>query len=87
MKDHLIPNFTSQRDAWRDHSIWYKHEYDQKFITLEDTRKIVFYNNTNEKRRSAVIDFSGDVVTYSGDLDVDESAKMFFDVLGNLLKS
>lgn len=31
--------------------------------------------------REAVIDFSGDAIVYSGDLPVDESAKIFFDAV------
>ena len=31
--------------------------------------------------REAVIDFGGDEVTYSGDLPVDEAAKIFFDAV------
>ena len=31
--------------------------------------------------REAVIDFGGDTVVYSGDLPVDESAKIFFDAV------
>jgi len=38
----------------------------------------------NENRLQAIIDFGGESVTYSGDLPVDESARMFFERLGNM---
>ena len=36
---------------------------------------------THPDGREAVIDFGGDAVVYSGDLPVDESAKIFFDAV------
>ena len=36
--------------------------------------------------KDAHIDFNGDSVTYRGDLSVDESAKLFFDAVGHLLR-
>lgn len=46
---------------------------------MEPIRTLTISKGTGEKE--AVIDFSGDEVTYSGDLLVDESAKLFFDAL------
>jgi hypothetical protein len=37
--------------------------------------------------REGVISFSGDEITYSGDLPVAESAKLFFEAYGNLCRS
>ena len=36
------------------------------------------------KGKQSKIDFSGDKVTYSGDLPVDEAARLFFDSVNNL---
>jgi hypothetical protein len=36
---------------------------------------------TNAEGKRAVIDFSGEVVTYSGDMPVAESAQAFFEAL------
>ena len=36
--------------------------------------------------REAVIDFGGDEITYSGDLPVSESAKLFFEAFNNLCR-
>lgn len=38
----------------------------------------------NDSGQEAIIDFSGDTVTYSGDLPVAESAKLFFESVKNL---
>lgn len=42
---------------------------------------------TNGQGLRAVIDFSGDRVTFSGDLPVDEAAQKFFDAVGHLLRA
>lgn len=34
--------------------------------------------------REAVIDFGGETITYSGELSVEESARLFFEAYGNL---
>ncbi len=36
--------------------------------------------------RSAIINFHKGIVTYEGDLPVDESARLFFDAVGELLR-
>lgn len=36
----------------------------------------------NDAGKQAIIDFSGNVVTYSGDLPVEESARLFFEAVG-----
>ena len=36
--------------------------------------------------KEAIIDFSGDTVTFGGDLPVDEAAKVFFQAVGELLR-
>lgn len=36
---------------------------------------------TNNDGKSATIDYSGDTVKYSGDLPIDEAAKVFFDAV------
>ena len=41
---------------------------------------------TNPKGKSATIDFSGDQVTFSGELPVDEAAKIFFEHVGALCR-
>lgn len=40
-----------------------------------------FILGSNDGRKRAEIDFCGDKVKYSGDLPVDESAKVFFDAV------
>lgn len=48
---------------------------------MEPPRTFTMHNGDKE----AVIDFSGDEVTFSGDLPIDEAAKLFFNaVLGQL---
>lgn len=42
-------------------------------------------NFTSPDGRTAVIDFSGESITYEGDLPVSESAKLFFEAYGNLV--
>lgn len=39
-----------------------------------------------EDGKQAIIDFSGDTVTFSGELSVDEAAKIFFQAVGGYLK-
>lgn len=41
---------------------------------------------SNKKGQQAVIDFSGDIVTFSGELPVDEAAQLFFQYVGHYLK-
>lgn len=36
--------------------------------------------------RTAVIDFGGEAVTFSGTLPVDDAAKVFFEAVGDLLR-
>ena len=36
--------------------------------------------------KEAIIDFSGDAVTFRGELPVDEAAKLFFQAVGGYLK-
>ena len=45
-------------------------------LTVSPQEEITLYGKNNKK---AVINFNGDKVIYSGDLPVDESAKVFFD--------
>ncbi len=40
----------------------------------------------NPEGQTATIDFSGDKVTFWGDLPMDEAAKLFFKAVGNLCK-
>lgn len=42
---------------------------------------------SNADGKTAVIDFSGQAVTYSGDLPVDEAAKIFFDAVMRQMRS
>ena len=56
-------------------------------LTIDDSMPTLKINNspsrnlilTHEDGRKATIDFSGDSVIYSGDLPVEESAKIFFE--------
>ena len=41
---------------------------------------------TSPDGRTASIDFSGESITYTGDLPVDESAKLFFEAYGDLCR-
>lgn len=41
----------------------------------------------NGAGKQTVIDFSGDTVTYSGDLPIDESARLFFEAVNPLFNS
>jgi hypothetical protein len=54
--------------------------------TLDDpnSNKIIFENHEGKE---AIIDFGSKEITYTGDLPVEESAKIFFEVFGNLVKS
>ena len=45
-------------------------------LGISATSSITIMNPSGKK---AIIDFSGDEVTYSGDLEVSEAAKIFFD--------
>lgn len=53
-------------------------------IKDEAPRQMAIENDAGKK---AVIDFSGDAVTYSGDLPVAESARLFFDAVNPLFGS
>ena len=58
----------------KDHAI--------SLTSFEPTRTLILNNGKQE----AVTDFGGDEVTYSGDLPVDESAKLLFDAVFQRLK-
>ena len=45
---------------------------------IHQSKNITLYSPDG---REATIDFGGDAVVYSGDLPVDESAKIFFDAV------
>lgn len=52
-------------------------------FNLDQSRQFTLQGKPRMVTPEAIIDFSGDKVTYSGDLPVDEAAKVFFDaVLG-----
>ena len=53
------------------------------FKTIEPSRLFTF---AGDDSREATLDFSGDSVTYSGELSIDESAKIFFEDFHHLLK-
>lgn len=44
------------------------------------------FSLSNAKHKTATIDFDGDAVRYSGDLPVDEGAKIFFDAVLRQMK-
>lgn len=44
-------------------------------LTPGPNRTITFKNEAGEE---AILDYSGDSITYSGDLPVDEAARLFF---------
>ncbi len=48
---------------------------------FEQPRQFILEGEPRMVSPQAIIDFSGDKVTYSGDLPVDEAAKVFFDVV------
>lgn len=52
---------------------------DDQAISLPRIEPIRTFTFTSPDGRKAVLDFGGDEMTYSGDLPVAESAKMFFD--------
>jgi hypothetical protein len=52
-------------------------------IQLRDSDVLVFKNAAGQE---VAIDFRGDAVTYSGYLPVDESARLFFDIVFGYLK-
>jgi len=62
---------------------------DNNIFVMEDTPNMTFKMPDPPSRitlcspdgREATIDFGGDAVVYSGDLPVDESAKVFFDAV------
>jgi hypothetical protein len=60
-----------------------KNDVVGQFTFPKPTRTVVF---TNDSGKRAVIDFSGDSVTFSGDLPIDEAAQIFFKAVGHLLK-
>ena len=41
---------------------------------------------TNDDGKQAIVDFSGDTVTYTGELNVDDAARLFFDKVGHLIR-
>lgn len=55
------------------------------FIRSVPMRRNIVLTNTDGKQ--AVINFDGPVVTFTGDMPVDEAARRFFDAVGHLLKS
>ena len=59
-----------------------------RVITFDfDTpRNLVIKGTPRMVTPKAIIDFSGDKVTYSGDLPVDEAAKVFFDAVMGFVK-
>jgi len=57
-------------------------------IDFAQPRTLVLEGEPRMVSPQAVIDFSGDKVTYSGDLPIDESAKIFFDfVMGFVIEA
>lgn len=56
----------------------------QDYLMIDDSNETPPPRNimvTNYKGQEAIIDFSGDSVIYSGDLPIDESAKIFFEAV------
>jgi hypothetical protein len=51
----------------------------QPIITVQPAPRTIKFDNG--KGQYATIDFSGPTVTYSGNMKVDESARMFFDLM------
>ena len=56
---------------------------DSNLIDIPTPKHTISFDNGTKE---AVIDFDGDEVTYSGDLMVDESAKLLFDAMFKRLK-
>lgn len=57
-------------------------------IDFAQPRTLVLEGEPRMVSPQAVIDFSGDKVTYSGDLPIDESARIFFDfVMGFVIEA
>ncbi len=52
----------------------------------EQPRQFILEGKPRMVSPQAIIDFSGDKVTYSGDLPVDEAAKVFFDAVMGYVK-
>lgn len=55
-------------------------------VTAEMMEPPKCFTFTGDDGSEATLDFSGESVTYSGDLPVDESAKKFFDAFHHMLK-
>ncbi len=55
-------------------------------FNFEQSRTFTLVGEPRMVSPEAVINFSGDKVTYSGDLPVDEAAKIFFDVVMGYVK-
>jgi len=53
---------------------------------FEQPRQFILEGKPRMVSPQAVIDFSGDKVTYSGELPVDEAAKVFFDAVMGFVK-
>jgi len=60
-----------------DRVVTYDYEQPRQFVLQGEPRMV---------SPEAIIDFSGDKVTYSGDLPVDEAAKIFFDAVMGYVK-
>ena len=60
---------------------------EDEFVATEIFRaepsRLVLYN---EEGKVATIDFGGDEIVYSGDLPIDESARLFFDAVFGIYK-
>jgi len=54
----------------------------KEILRIEPTYNILLYGPTGKK---CVIDFSGDKVICTGDLPLDDAAKVFFEAVGGLL--
>ena len=56
---------------------------DYPILTISDMHVLTF---GNEEGQEAILDFNGDKIVYSGDMPVDESAKLFFNGVLKLYK-
>jgi len=61
-----------------DDNIFVMKDMPDCVFAIEPSRTFTLYSPDG---REATIDFGGDAVTYSGELPVDESAKIFFDAV------
>ncbi len=70
-----------------DEPKWWVDSTSSQALTITTKPVLSFTITTGNDGRAAKIDFSGPEVQYSGDLPVNESAKIFFDAVGGYVRA